>query len=340
MMPGQPNAGTSMTASAPPFHHGPDGRFRNLPCSPTGTASRTDMFRFLFRQMTSVRAPCVPTGHTLDKPEVHAQLAAAGNPSVTWLGHAAFLIRMGGRTLLTDPFLGDVAGPFGLGPRRYVPPALRVDELPEVDVMLVSHVHYDHLDATTISAYPYKESTQVIVPLGVAPFFTRRGYRHVLERDWWQAWNDGGLSVTTLPAVHFAKRGMFDRNRTLWASFAITSGDGRVWFSGDTAPADFFADVGARHGPFDLALIGIGSYEPRSIMRAVHATPEEAVDIARKVRAHRTIGMHWGTIMLTPEDPFEAPERFRQAAAEQGYGADNAWTLRIGETRGFHREAN
>jgi len=324
-----------MSDPGTPFHHGPDGRFRNLPGAPERTATAGDMLHFLLRQMTSVRAPQIPAGHVLRRADVLSRLATARDPSVTWLGHAAFILRMGGRVVLTDPFLGNAAGPFGFGPKRLVPPALTVEELPPADVMLISHSHYDHLDARTISAYPHKTSTRVIVPLGLRSFFTRRGYRHVSEQDWWQTRECDGLRVTALPAAHFTKRGLFDRNRTLWASFAIACRQAKVWFSGDTARADFFPDIGRNHGPFDLALIGIGAYEPRSIMRSVHATPEEAVEIARAVRARQAIGMHWGTIMLTPENPFDAPIRFRQAAVDQGYGGDNAWTLAIGETRTF-----
>lgn len=275
----------------------------------------------------------IPAGHVLDKADVVQQLATAGNPGVTWLGHATFLIRIAGKVVLTDPFLGDRAGPLGVGPKRFVAAALAVDELPGIDVIIVSHNHYDHLDAKTIESYEHKESTQVIVPLGLAPFFEKRGYTNVLEQDWWQTWQQDDLRITTLPAVHFSGRGLFDRNKTLWASFAIASSAERIWFSGDTARGEVFSEIGDRHGPFDLALIGIGAYEPQAIMQSIHASPEEAIEIAMNIGAKRTVGMHWGTIRLTPEDPFEAPRRFRQAAIDQGYGEDNAWIMRIGESR-------
>lgn len=326
---------TDMTKPGAPAHHLANGKFRNPPGSPQRIASFGDMTRFLFNQTFVVDSPPVPAGHVLAQDAVAAQLTAAPNPSVTWLGHASFIVRIGGKIVLTDPFLGDKAGPLGLGPRRYVAPALSAAALPRADVMLVSHNHYDHLDARTIEAYPYKDDTQVIVPLGLGAFFTGRGYTRVMEHDWWDAWEADGLKITTLPAVHFSGRGLGDRNRTLWASFAIVAGDESVWFSGDTARGDVFEEIGRRVGPFDLALVGIGAYEPRKIMQSSHATPEEAVGIARAVGARAAVGMHWGTIMLTPEDPFEAPRRFRRAAEDQGYGADNAWILKIGETRSF-----
>ncbi|MCP5366985.1 MAG: MBL fold metallo-hydrolase [Hyphomicrobiales bacterium] len=324
-----------MTAPDRPDHHAPGGGFRNPPGGPGRVRSLREMLPFILRFLLSDRMPPVPDGHVLPRDEVMAGLAAAGNPGVTWLGHAAFIVRLGGKVVLTDPFLGEKASPAFANIRRYVPAALGPDEVPRADAIVVSHNHYDHLDAVAIAAYPHKDTTQVVVPLGLGRFFTRRGYARVAELDWWQAWEGDGLRVTVLPAVHASGRTPFDRNRTLWASMAIEAGGERVWFAGDTAAGPVFDEIGARMGPFDLALVPIGAYEPRQIMRAVHATPEEAVAIARAVGARTAVAMHWGTIMLTPEDPFEAPGRFHRAAADQGYGVDNAWVLKIGESRAF-----
>ena len=315
-----------------PYHHAPGGGFRNLPGSPKRDASVRDMSRFIAGELVSTDAVVTPDKHVVPKPEAMNQMVAASNPSVTWLGHAAFIIRIAGKTILTDPFLGKTAGPMGIGPKRFVASPLTVDELPKADVMVVSHDHYDHLDAHAIDNYRFKDSTQVVVPLGLGRFFSKRGYSKVLEQDWWQTWEQDGLSVTTLPAVHFSGRGLFDRNKTLWASFAFESANERIWFSGDTASGEVFRKIGDRHGPFDLALVAIGAYEPRPIMRSIHASPEEAIEIARDVGARQAIGMHWGTIRLTPEQAFEPPVRFRKAAIDQGYGADNAIIMKIGET--------
>ncbi len=290
------------------------------------------MLKFIAQELLSMNPVVVPENHVMPRVQALQDMAAASNPSVTWLGHAAFIVRIAGKTILTDPFIGKIAGPFGIGPRRFVASPLSADELPRADVMVVSHNHYDHLDAHAIDNYPFKDATQVIVPLGLGQFFAKRGYSKVLEQDWWQTWEQDGLSVTTLPAVHFSGRGLFDRNKTLWASFAFESANERIWFSGDTASGEVFREIGERHGPFDLALVAIGAYEPRSIMRSIHASPEEAVEIARDIGARQAIGMHWGTIRLTPEHAFEPPVRFRQAAIDQGYGADNAIIMKIGET--------
>lgn len=319
-------------ATSIPYHHDPAGGFRNLPGSPTRDASAGELSRFIRDELLTSNTIATPENHVLPKAEVMQQLAFASNPGVTWLGHATFIVRIAGKTILTDPFIGATAGPMGIGPKRYVRAPLSVAEVPRVDVIVVSHDHYDHLDAHAIRNYRHKDTTQVIVPLGLGSFFSKRGYPNVLEQDWWDTWQEDGLTVTTLPAVHFSGRGLFDRNKSLWASFAFKSENERIWFSGDTAVGDVFREIGDRHGPFDLALVAIGAYEPRSIMRSIHASPEEAIDIARSVGADKAIGMHWGTIRLTPEDAFEPPVRFRQAAIDRGYGRDNAIILKIGET--------
>ena len=321
-----------MTAKTRPSHHGPNGRFQNPPGSPKGTVSFGDFARFLYHQSFKIRPPRIPDWHALSPEDSAAQLAAARAPSITWLGHACFLIRIGGKVILTDPFLGARAGKMGFGPKRFLPSPMRVEDLPAIDILLMSHNHYDHLDAGTIARLPGKERMQVIVPLGVGAFFTKRGYRHVTETDWWQTWSVPGLSIEALPAVHFSGRGLFDRKKALWSSYAIRTEDKRIWFSGDTAYGEIFHELGERAGPFDYAMIGIGAYEPSSIMVEVHANPEEAIAIAKAVGAAKTIGMHWGTIMLTPEDPFEAPVRFRKAAIDQGYGEENALILQNGGT--------
>lgn len=316
-----------------PFHHLEGGGFRNPPGSPQREATAGEMYRFIRGEVFSPSKWTPPEGHVLSKAEFHRQMAAASNPSVTWLGHSGFIIRLGGHVIITDPFLGERAGALGFGPKRYSAAPISGGELPKADVLLVSHNHYDHLDAPTIEAYPHKQDTQVIVPLGLGAFFTKRGYTKVLEQDWWDMWHSEiGLTITTLPSVHGSGRGLWDQGKTLWASFGITTDEGKIWFSGDTANGDVFNEIGQRAGPFDLALMAIGAYEPRSIMKAVHVTPEEAVEVLRKIGAQSAIGMHWGTIALTPENPFDAPKRFKQAAQAQRFGKENAVVLRVGES--------
>jgi N-acyl-phosphatidylethanolamine-hydrolysing phospholipase D len=320
--------------AARPWHHGPDG-FRNPPGSPPRGGDFGDWFRFFTRNLGGRPSIEVPEGHVLDPAEVEAGLTAH-NPidALTWLGHASFLIQIDGRRILTDPYLTDYASPVApLGPKRFAGPGLAPDRLPRVDVLLLSHNHYDHMDLTAIEALAGKDHIQVVVPLGLGHYFTERGYSHVQEMDWHDRMEVADLQIQALPAIHFSKRTLFDRNQTLWTGYAIQGREHRIYFAGDTGFGPVFRELGQGLAPFDVALLPIGAYEPRLLMRAVHATPEEAVQIGRELRARRLVGMHWGTISLTEEPPFEPPERFRAAARAAGYAKADSWVMSIGETR-------
>jgi L-ascorbate metabolism protein UlaG (beta-lactamase superfamily) len=323
---------THEAAAGTPAHHRPGGGFRNPPGSPAQSAGLGEFLRFLLVDMRRAKVPPIPPGHVATEPP---DLAALAESELAWLGHACFALRMAGKLVLTDPYLCETAGPAGLGPKRFIPAAVAAQDLPRVDLIAISHNHYDHIDAKALRSYRWREDTPVVCPLRVGALMRGLGFPRVTELDWWQEWSDGDLTVTLLPAVHFSGRGPFDRNRTLWGSFALSSLTRKVWFGGDTAPGAVFREIGEGAGPFDLAIVGIGAYEPRSIMQASHATPEEAIGIARDIRARAALGMHWGTVMLTPENPFEAPERFRRAARDQQFGEDNAKILPIGGTTAF-----
>jgi len=317
-----------------PAHHTGLG-FQNPAGSPERLKRRNRLLKFLWRQRIHARTYVAPEGHVLPIGAVLDGLdAAAGQDSITWLGHAAFLIRIGGRTVLIDPFLSEYASPVqGVGPRRFTPPGLPVEALPPIDLLLVSHNHYDHLDARTIDALPNKAHIRVVVPLGLGRFFRVRGYRSVAELDWHQQAAAGPLAITAVPAIHRSARTLIDRNRTLWAGFVIESAERRVYFGGDTGYGAVFRETGRRHGPFDLALLGIGCYAPRAVMHLNHANPEEAIQIARDLQARHVMGMHWGAIVMTVEPPFEPPVRFRAAAEAAGFTPETAWLMNIGETR-------
>lgn len=324
-----------MRADAKPYHHGAHG-FRNPLGSPERKAGLADMASFFWRRLARPsELPEPPPGHAIGEAEALARLTELdGQDTLTWLGHAAFLIRTGGKTIITDPYLTDYASPVTfMGPRRYVPPGISLAKLPPVDVLIASHNHYDHLDARTIEALPAKERTLVIAPLGLGRFFRTRGYAQVRELDWHQSTTIGEVTVTALPAIHFSRRGLFDRNKTLWMSLAIASPTQRLYFSGDTAYGPVFRALGARYGPFDAAMIGIGGYLPRTIMGATHATPEEAVRLGLDLAARILVAMHWGTVVLTDEPPFEPAERFARAAQAAGLRHERAWLMKVGETR-------
>jgi N-acyl-phosphatidylethanolamine-hydrolysing phospholipase D len=321
-------------AAQRPWHHTVAG-FRNPPGSAPRGGDFGDWSSFFLRRFGRREPPVVPDGHVLPPHEVAAGLHRhRGADRLTWLGHASFLIRLDGRTILTDPFLSEHASPLPpFGPERFAPPALAPGQLPPVDILLLSHNHYDHLDLPTIEALPARDRIHVVVPLRLGHYFTRRGFTSVHEVDWHDRVIVAGIEVTGLPAIHFSKRTLFDRNETLWAGYAVQSSRMRLHFAGDTGYGPIFPELGRNGRPFDLTLLPIGAYEPRLLMRAVHVNPEEAVQIARDLNARRVVAMHWGTIQLTEEPPFEPSERFRAAARTAGYGDDQTWIMGIGETR-------
>ncbi|HEY5718788.1 MAG TPA: MBL fold metallo-hydrolase, partial [Gammaproteobacteria bacterium] len=255
-------------------------------------------------------------------------------PQVTWIGHATLLLQHRGRNLLTDPIFSQRAGPTAfLGARRHTPPALTLDQLPPIDYVLISHDHYDHLDRASVQALG--DRPLWLVPLGLKAWLVEAGIdpARVVERDWWQAWQDGPVRFTATPLQHWSGRGLFDRFDTLWCGWAVDLDGFRLWFGGDTGynPVQF-RDTGARLGPFDLALLPIGAYAPRWFMRDMHVDPEEALTLHRELRATRSLGIHWGTFRLSAEPIDAPPQRLRAAVAAAGLPATALGTLARGQT--------
>lgn len=258
--------------------------------------------------------------------------------SVTWLGHSSTLIQMAGLNLLTDPVWYARASPVPFaGPPRWVAPPLPLDRLPPVDVVLISHNHYDHLDFASVRRLATRHpSAEWLAPLGLTPLLQRAGVDKVRELDWWDVTRHAGLELTSVPAQHFSARGMRDRNATLWCGWALSGAGRRVYFAGDTGYHPDFGMVGERLGPFDVTMLPIGAYNPASVMRPVHLDPEEAVrafqDIQRGT-AGVMMGIHWGTYQLTDEPMDEPPRRARDAWERAGLNGASLWLPLHGETR-------
>lgn len=260
---------------------------------------------------------------------------AAGEVAVTFIGHATFLLRFDGLTILTDPIFANYAGPFGrLGPKRARPPALRLDELPPIDVVLVTHNHYDHLDLATLRWLARAHRPKILTSLGNQAWLAARGVANVREFDWWQSDDVApGLRVTATPAQHFAARAPWDRCRTLWNGFLLHTPAGTVFFGGDSGWAPHFAAIREKFGAPDLAFLPVGAYEPRWFMTPVHMNPDEAVRAHRALGAKRSVGMHFGTFQLTNEG-LDAPlQALAAARAEHGVSEADFTTLDFGETR-------
>jgi len=242
--------------------------------------------------------------------------AAAAQLTLTWVGHSSLLLQLDGLNILTDPIWSERASPVRFaGPRRWVPPGIAFDALPPLDAVLLSHNHYDHLDDATVrSLMRAHPNASWIAPLGLAAFVRQRGAATVTELDWWQEHTLGHVRIAATPAQHFSARGFGDRGDTLWCGFALTSTAGRrVYFAGDTGFHPEFGAIGERYGPFDIALLPIGAYEPRWFMRYLHMNPEEAVAAFRALNARAMVPIHWGTFKLTDEAMDEPPARARRA---------------------------
>lgn len=329
-----PAAGQSAFGPAP---RDADGRFLNL-AGPLERAGPSVTLPFMARRVFSFLR--TPKGLPAIEPDATERMRRAFEgvlPSVTWVGHATSLLEHDGVTYLTDPQWSDHAGPGGrIGPERFQPPGVPIDALPPIDFVVLSHNHYDHFDLPTLQKLAERRpETVFLVPLENGALLRNAGVENVQEFDWGETRRFGAATVHCLPNQHWSSRGLTDDRVALWASWAITGPERRVYFAGDTGLFPEFGAIGSALGPFDLAIVPIGAYEPVAMMRLVHLDPEEAVEAARLVRAERTLAIHFGTFPLTDEPLDEPATRFRAAAAAAGRGPGATWVFRIGETRSF-----
>lgn len=255
----------------------------------------------------------------------------ASRISVTWIGHASFLIQMGGRSILTDPVWSRRAGIGPFGPARMVPPGVRLIDLPPIDLVLISHNHYDHLDLDTIRRLGNRPT--YLVPARLGSWFRALGCAKVYECRWWESVETLGLRFDFVPAQHWSGRNLWDRYLTLWGGWLLSDGAARLYFAGDSAYFSGFKEIGQRYPGIDIAFLPIGAYEPEWFMQPAHVNPEEAVQAFLDVGARVIIPMHWGTFRLSTERTDEPPRRLAAWWSAQGLDPANNWTLAVGETR-------
>ena len=243
-----------------------------------------------------------------------------GNDSarITFVNHSTFLIQVSGLNILTDPIWSRRASPVPfIGPKRMRPPGIFIEDLPGIDIILLSHNHYDHLDIRTLKALNRKFNPLVVCPLGVGKYLKRHGIGRVVEMDWWDsAVLAGNMKVTCTPAQHFSGRGFYDRDKTLWAGFALSTPGGSIYFAGDSGYGSFFREIGERIGPVRLALLPIGAYKPSWFMSPIHTSPEDAVLVHLDLGSRLSIGTHFGTFPLA-DDGMDDPVRELGIALEK-----------------------
>ena len=280
------------------------------------------------------------------------------NPAVTWIGHATALVQASGLTVLTDPIFSPRASPVQfLGPARALEPGVALEDLPHIDVVVISHNHYDHLDRTSVQALAKQAGGPplFLVPLGIKSWLARLGITAAVELDWWDRHvHDGAgrpaerrpVEFHFVPAQHWSGRSIRDRNKTLWGGWAVLGGDFQWFFTGDTGYSQDFADARRRFaarqsedqgGGFDIALIAVGACLPRWFMKDQHVDLAEAVQIHLDLDAKRSVGVHWGTFQLA-DDPLDQPLHDLAGARQaKGLSEESFFLMPVGGTRRFSK---
>ena len=304
------------------------GRFEDRATTPRGPR---EMLRW---QLEKLRAPRVEGAREPAPRRANDGVALHTLPaSLTWIGHASFVLRLGGKTVAIDPLWSEKIS--GVVP-RLVPPGVPLEQLPPVDVVCVTHNHRDHLDLPTLKRLG--PAPLYVVPLGNAPLLRAAGLPRVVELEWWQSHTEGDLTVTLVPARHWSMRLPWDRNEMLWGGYVLRGPEGAAYHSGDTGHFDGFTEIGTRAGPIDWAMLPIGAYAPRWFMQPQHMNPEEAGQAFLALKASRFVAMHWGTFKLTDEPTGEPPRLLRSWWQAQGLPAEQLWMLEVGETRALEAQ--
>ena len=237
-----------------------------------------------------------------------------------WIGHSTFLIKKNGVTILTDPIFSKRASPFrNIGPKRLIPPAIPLNKIPKIDVITVSHNHYDHLDIRSLKKISKNHPDAIfLVPAGDEKLLQRKRIKNVYNFNWWESIEHKEFVFTFTPVQHWSKRSLFDRNKSLWGGWYIKNKDYSIYHAGDTGYSKDFIDTRLKLGAPKYAFIPIGAYDPEWFMAESHVNPEDAVKIMLDLEAEKAFGMHWATFTLTDEDTIEPKERLKKAVDENG----------------------
>ena len=320
-------------------YHSPYGDPHRIPSKGPLRLFRQALWRKMFAQPrkfeTDVASVLTPV------PVVRSKMFVTERPHCTWIGHSTVVFQTDGLNFITDPIFSQACSPVpAFGPFRVIKPAVEVEDLDAIDVVLLSHTHYDHLDLP--SARRIGNRALWVVPLGVKALLRAEGITNCVELDWWQTHTipcpGGGphagksVDIVFTPAKHWTARGLFDRNTMLWGSFAVLAPTSKFFFAGDTAYCDVFKTIGKHFGPFDLATIPIGAYKPRWFLKEVHCNPAEALQIHKDLQAKQSCALHWGTFPLADEHIVEPALELARARTEVNVPTQEFYTMAHGET--------
>jgi L-ascorbate metabolism protein UlaG (beta-lactamase superfamily) len=253
---------------------------------------------------------------------------------LTVINHSTVLLQVGGLNILTDPIYSERCSPVSwAGPKRVHKPGVPIEKLPKIDVILVSHDHYDHLDYDTIAQLVRRDDPALFLGLGVGRVIEKLKSTKVVEMDWWEkAVGPQNAEIHFVPVQHFSGRSLADRNSTLWGGFVVKIAGRNIYFGGDTGYAPHFRETRERLGAPDLALLPIGAYEPRDFMSYAHLNPEEAVRAHLDLKAKKSVGVHYGTFQLTAEKRDEPVQALEVALKKQGVVREDFLTPEVGKT--------
>ena len=257
---------------------------------------------------------------------------------ITFINHSTFLIQVDGVNILTDPVYSERTSPVQwAGPKRMRPPGIKLEDLPKIDVLLLSHNHWDHLDIATVKKIHAIHHPKMITPLGVKAFLDQERVMGAEDVDWWQKVEiNASMKVQSVPAQHFSGRGTFDRDATLWCGYVICRPGGNIYFVGDTGYNDqTFKEIGERCTPIEVALIPIGAYKPKWFMSPIHCSPEEAVKIHQEVKSKNSVATHFGTFPLADDSQAEPIKELNKALQESGIHPEAFLVLEEGVPRDF-----
>ena len=269
-------------------------------------------------------------------PDSHLDCGLASDQAaITFVNHATVLIQLAGYNILTDPIWSERASPSSwIGPKRVREPGIAFDALPRIDLVVVSHNHYDHLDLDTLKRLSERFAPRILVPLGDKALLESAGINRVEELDWWEKVElTPETQVIFTPTQHFSSRGLFDRNKSLWGSYIIRNRGHLIYFGGDAGYSTHYAEINARFGPVNLAFLPIGAYEPNWFMGPVHVNPAEAVKAHRDLASRQSVAIHFGTFRLTEEAIDRPVLDLKAALASQGVAEDDFAVFEEGRTR-------